>query len=328
MSGFRQFQFRGRGVHYANGELALLTMLSVKYGSSGWLEKNAALCRSLNPSAAFEWIVVNNDSDQAFASRASGFRIVPGVPRAVDRHDHGSAHHAVGLMAGLSLVSSRYVLVIDHDFYVIRPDWIRQLLGHVQARRIAFFGSVWHPRWSYQPRGFPSVHFMLIDLEQVPVSGLDFRPDMNGNRLDALVSHPRWPIPQTLRTLLQVGEFRDTGWRVRQRYRRSGLRLECLVPHFDLRAALRSAPWLHRLAWRWWPDRHSPIPRATGAFTAQSFLRTDSVAAYTNGWEEFFWQDQPFAFHLRNVGRRGLNTVQDAAELDRLLERYGVRCTG
>ncbi len=228
-------------------------------------------------------------------------------------------------MEGLRFVSSRYALLLDHDFFVIRPDWIRQVLDRVQTKRLAFFGSVWHPRWSYQPRDFPSVHFMLIDLERVPVQELDFAPDMASNRLDALISHPRLPIPGALRTLLQVGQFRDTGWRVRQRFRDSGLRFECLTPHFDVRAALEDAPPLHRLAQRWLPDRRSPIPR-TKAVTEQSFLRGLSPLAYRSGWEEFYWHDRPFAFHLRSVGRRALepvrDTVQDDAELDRLVAHF------
>jgi hypothetical protein len=309
-----------------NGVIALLTMLSVKYGSSRFLTRNAALCRALNPEAAYEWLVVNNDFDEAFAADPR-FRVVSGVP-AVSKSDRGSYHHAAGIKAGLEFVSSRYVLLHDHDFFVIRPDWVRELLEYVEVHRLAFFGSVWHPRWSYQPRGFPSVHFMLIDLEQVPVSALDFTPDMTGDRLDAVISAPHLPIPRALRSLLQVGRFRDTGWRVRDRFRRSTLRFECLVPHWNLEVALDVAPWLHRWLSPWLPDALNPLPRGSSALTDQSFLRSDSVTGYERGWEEFFWRGAPFGVHLRTVGRRAGDVIQDDAELDRLLELYRTRASG
>jgi Glycosyl transferase family 2 len=300
---------------------APLTMVSVKYGSSAFLTRNAALVRALNPAAPYEWIVVNNDNDEKFAS--SEFRVLPGVPRPSDPKDRGSAHHAAAIMAALQHVSSRFVLLLDHDFFVVKPDWVQSLLEHVTEKKIAFFGSVWHPRWSYQPRGFPSVHFMLIDLEQVDRSALDFRPDMNGNRLDAIISHPNLPLPQGLRTLLQMGAFRDTGWRVRERFINSGLRAECLVPHVNIKEARRDAEPLHRFVAQVLPRVRNPIPRAD-EITDGSFLRADSLVGYALGWEEFFWRDAPFGFHLRSVGRRITDSETDLAELDRLLELYSI----
>ena len=303
----------------------MLTILSAKYGPARLLEWNAGLCRALNPGARYDWIVVNNDFDEGFASDSAGFTVVPGVPPparagASGQKDQGSLHHAAALMAGLRHVSSRYLLLLDQDFYVVRPDWIAQLISHAQAERLAFFGSVWHPRWTYQPRDFPSVHFMLIDLEQVPIGDLDFRPDMDGDRLDVLISDPRLKIPAALRTLLQAGKFRDTGWRVRERFRRSGLRSQGLVPAFDDRTAWCAAHPLHREANRWLPEDRRLIPRRS--VTDRSFLRPVSQIAFQGRWEEFWWQGEPFAFHLRSVGRHSTAVPEDHAELKRLIELY------
>ncbi|MGY2893087.1 glycosyltransferase family 2 protein [Deinococcus sp. UYEF24] len=301
----------------------MLTILSVKYGPARLLEWNAELCRALNPDTRYEWLVVNNDADETFA-HSTAFTVLPGVPvpPTANPKDRGSAHHAAALMDSLKRVSGRYLLLLDQDFYVVRPGWIARLLAHAEAQRLAFFGSVWHPRWSYQPRGFPSVHFMLIDLEQVPAAALDFRPDMGGDRLDALISHPRLPLPPALRTLLQVGTFRDTGWRVHDRFRTSGLRFECLTPTFDRDAALQEAHPLHRLTARLLPEHRRTIPGDPASFTEQSFLRSVSELAHQRRWEEFFWQGEPFAFHLRSVGRRGAGADEDHAELRRLIEEY------
>ncbi len=299
-----------------------LTVLSVKYGSSQLLKRNAALVRRLNPSAAYTWIAVNNDLEPGFAADAS-FRVIPGATRRL-RGDRGSYHHAAGLMLGLAEVRTRFVLLLDHDFFVVRPGWIADLLEHMQVRRLGFFGSVWHGRWSYQPRDFPSVHFLLIDLEQVPVAELDFTPGMDEPGWDRIVSHPRLPLPAPLRQLLQVGGLRDTGFRVARRFQAKRILYECLQPHFDLETALKDAHWLHRFAHRFLPDHLSVIPKRLASFTPQSFLREDAPLAYRRGWEEFFWQGEPFAFHLRGVGRDANDQARDFTEVTRLLESYGL----
>ena len=300
----------------------MLTLLSVKYGDPAHLRRNAALCRQLNPDAEYTWIVVDNDLDEQFALEAmGGVRVVPGVMPGVERRasgDRGSRHHAAGIMAGLRAVQSRYLLVIDHDFYVVRPGWIESILEHVRLNNLAFFGSVWHPRWSYQPRDFPSVHFLLIDLGQVKLEDLDFRPDFGADRWDAFVSDPRTPIPSALRTLLQVGRLRDTGWRVRSRYRMSGLTAERLQVHWNREAAIDAAPTLHRTLMGGLPDAFNPYPRTGAELTDQSFLRPVSSLGYGWAWEEFFWQGAPFALHLRGVGR-GITGIEEAAELEYVL---------
>ncbi len=296
----------------------MLTLLSVKYGDPVHLRRNVALCRQLNPDARYEWIVVNNDFDDRFALEGAGeVRVVPGVER-VASGDRGSQHHAAGIMAGLKSVQGRYLLVIDHDFYVVRPLWIEAILEHVRVQGLAFFGSVWHPRWSYQPRDFPSVHFLLIDLEQVSLEDLDFRPDFGADRWDALVSNPRTPIPSALRVLLQVGRLRDTGWRVRERYRTSALNAERLQVHWNREAALRAAPALHRALEGVLSPSFNPYPRTSDELTDQSFLHPVSSLGYGWGWEEFSWRGAPFALHLRGVGR-GVASAEEAAELERVL---------
>jgi hypothetical protein len=297
----------------------VLTLLSVKYGDPTHLRRNAALCRRLNPSTPYTWIAVNNDFDAAFAAAPTqDFVVVPGAPRVSRGGDRGSAHHAAGIMLGLRAVQTRYVLVLDHDFYAVRPAWMDQVLRYAGSKGLAFWGSVWHPRWSYQPRDFPSPHCLLIDLEQVRLEDLDFAPDMGSDRLDAFVSNPRTPIPQPLRTLLQVARFRDTGWRVRERFRTSGLRFERLQVHWNRDAALEAAPALHRALADVLPTAFNPYPKGSDELTEASFLRAASSFGSAWGWEEFFWQGTPFALHLRGVGR-GVAHAGEAAELERVL---------
>lgn len=146
----------------------------------------------------------------------------------------------------------------------------------------------------------------MIDLEKVRLEALNFLPDMNGNKFDKFINQPRVPIPHWLRTALQVGQFRDTAWQVYQQFRDQPH--ECLTPHFIATPN------------RFIPDRFSVIPKKQGYFTEQSFLKSASSFAYNSAWEEFFWQDQPFALHLRRVGRKP--KVDEYTELCRVLEQF------
>jgi len=174
----------------------------------------------------------------------------------------------------------------------------------MQRLQLAFFGSVWHPKWSYQYRDFPSVHFMLIDLQRVSRYSLDFRSDIGGDLWDNVVSPPRVLMPRDVRILLQVGRFRDTGWRVQRRFGQR-VRSECLTPHFNLVGERARASGLHRFAQKVLASPWSVLPKSGAQVTQRSFLKSAHAQAYSSGWEEFFWPDCPFGVHLRLVGRHG-----------------------
>ncbi len=282
--------------------LSMLSIISVKYGSSQWLEKNLELVAQLNPSHQPQWLIINNDNDPSFRSPHT---ILPAVARE-QHHDKGSYHHAAAINSALPHVKTRFLLVLDHDFYIVQPNWIERITEHMLARDLAFFGSVWHPKWTYQYRYFPSVHCFLVDLEQVPIAYLDFLPAMGTNWLDNIISHPALPLPKNWRTRLQTGQFRDTGWQIYRRFKKR--HFESLIPH------------LNAAAQHFIPERLSFIPTKPDSFTRASILAKDSSFAYQNGWEEFFWQNQPFAFHLRRVGRNP--QTDEYHELSRLLALY------
>ncbi len=280
----------------------MLTIISVKYGSSQWLAKNLEFTQAQNPDSKLQWLIVNNDNDPNFVCSQT---VLPAVPRG-DQKDKGSYHHAAAIMSTLPLVKTRFLLVLDHDFFILRRNWIDEITQHMMARELSFFGSVWHPKWTYQYRYFPSVHCFFVDLERVNIHELNFMPDIGGDWLDNIISHPRLPLPEFLRTRLQIGNFRDTGWRIYQRFKRHTF--ETVIPHFNA----QPKPFI--------PERFSLIPTKVNSFTRTSFLSTTSRYAYKNGWEEFFWQAQPFGLHLRLVGRNAIH--DDENELNRILEMY------
>jgi Glycosyl transferase family 2 len=289
----------------------MLSIVSVKFGSSVWLEQNLELIKRLNPDSRFDFFVVNNDSDPDFKPPPE-VQVLPAVPRVL-HGDKGSYHHAAALNSALPFVQTRFLLILDPDFYVIQPNWIEAVIDHMKSRDLACFGSVWHPRWTYQYRYFPSVHFMLFDLEKIPLETLDFTPDIGVSWWDRTLA--RSQITASLKTILQIGTFRDTGSRVQRRYQKA--KTEYLQPHFDLESAISNFDILQKLSLHL-PDQFSMIPKQQNYFTTQSFLRRDSPYAYQHHWEEFFWHNKPFAFHLRQVGRE--SGLEDQTELKRLLE--------
>jgi hypothetical protein len=267
----------------------MLTIISVKYGSSQWLEKNLEFSQALNPHHTAKWLIVNNDNDPNFRINQT---ILPAVP----------------------LVKTRFLLVLDHDFFILRRNWMDEIMQHMMARDLSFFGSVWHPKWTYQYRYFPSVHCFFVDLEKIRLKDLNFMPDMGGDWLDNIISHPSLLLPKFIRTRLQIGKFRDTGWRIYQRFKKQPF--ESLIPHLNA----SPTPFM--------PERLSFIPTKPDSFTRASFLSTTSSYAYRNGWEEFFWQTQPFALHLRLVGRNVIHDhmndaiYDDMNELNKILKVY------
>lgn len=289
----------------------MLSIISVKFGSSVWLEQNLELIRRLNPNSNHDFFVVNNDSDPNFKPSRE-IKVLPAVPRVL-KADKGSYHHAAALNSALPFVQTRFLLILDPDFYVICPNWIEAVIENMKSRGLACFGSIWHPRWTYQYRYFPSVHFMLFDLQKIPLETLDFTPDFGVTWWDRTLSQSR--IPPSLKTILQIGTYRDTGSRVQRRYQH--FKTECLQPYFNTESASSSFDTLQKIS-VCLPDRFSLIPKRKHYFTATSFLCDVSPYAYRQQWEEFFWNEKPFAFHLRMVGRG--SGLEDQTELKRLLE--------
>jgi hypothetical protein len=97
--------------------------------------------------------------------------------------------------------------------------------------------------------------------------------------------------------------------------------VETLLPHFLPPAGTRYR-WERRLV-PLLPNSWRKYPVDPSGFMEESFLRTHSVQAYGQNWEEFFWLGAPFAIHLRRVGRSMLDVplVRDDALLGDFLKQ-------
>lgn len=301
----------------------MITIVSVLYRNRAFLDLNHRLTQALNIGSTYRWLVADNElrGDDTIGGQCD-LTILGGVERTTTR-DNGSLHHARALQKCLDRVDTRFVLSMDPDFFVLQPHWLERVARHAIEHDIAFFGAGWHPRWYYQYRYFPSVPFMLIDLEKVPAASINFLPLIENHWLWHLVNSDLSPMPGWLRPTLKIGRIRDTGWQVYRKYfAHPSVRHETLIPSFRPPATARA-----RLE-RWFssvvPDRLRLIPGRPGAFTEQSFLEEVCPPAWRRDWEEFFWGEEPFAVHLRSVGRAAsphseLSLVRD------LLEDFGLR---
>ena len=304
-------------------KMSLSIITVVLRGHIALLARNVALVKRLNPGVNWRLIVVNNDAAElqdVIASLDNRIQVVPGAkPDATLASDIlASYHHAAGLALGLRAVDSDYTLVLDPDLFVVRPGWIREIVAHMQARRLAFFGVPWHPRWYGKYRGFPCPHFMMCDGRMAPFEGLDFTPELKhqaplGKQAKrwsswkrALV-RPLYRLGYPVLSRTWIGSQHDTGVRVARSHRH--LAHEEVMPVVDLDRDFTSPAFL-RAGWgrsidRLFPRRWRFLPEP-GTFvsldSAPSAYRK-SAAVNALGAELFVWRGQPFAMHLRGMAR-------------------------
>ena len=279
----------------------MITIISVLYRNRPFFELNHRLTQALNADTAYRWLVADNELGKNTVSGSRSLKIIDGVERPKTR-DKGSLHHARALQKCLDRVDTRFVLLMDPDFFVLQQHWLDRVVSHATEHNFAFFGSCWHPRWYYQYRYFPSVHFMLIDLAKVEAKSINLLPLIENDKFWHFVNNESSSIPGWLLTTLKIGRIRDTGWQVYRAYfDHPSFRHQHLTPSFRPPDTARVR--LERSLSSLLPDRLCFVPQRPGAFTEKSFLEEICPQAWERGWEEFFWGEAPFAFHLRSVGR-------------------------
>jgi hypothetical protein len=311
----------------------VLTICTVSYYHRRHLERNIRLAESLNPGMSLRWVIVDNTppSDSDSIERLPGqVDVEPGYPPDPTRCRPRSHHHGLALNRAVCQAETRYALILDPDFYIVRPNWVRELMRHAADNGLAFFGVPWHPRWVIKYRYFPCVHCMLIDLSQVDRTELDFTPPEDGPDLVEARVRLRGRIGFLTGLLLgrrNVARSQDTGSRV---YRRYGAdpryRSEC-VPAvwpppaypFHLNRFYRG---FNRAVDDLCPDRYSYVPKRPGYFTTALHQGVPPDGA--ENWEYFSWRGTPFGFHIRGMAQAGRDRGAELRTLELNLARYPV----
>ena len=71
----------------------------------------------------------------------------------------GSLNHGICLNRIIPIIKTRFVLFIDPDFFVLKKNWIEQLIIFMKKEKISILGVPWHPKWFIKYRFFPCSHF-------------------------------------------------------------------------------------------------------------------------------------------------------------------------
>jgi hypothetical protein len=300
-----------------------LTICSVSFGHGRLLSLNAQLAARLNPD--FErrviWRVAENAPPNAKDRITAGdgpFVIEPGSKET----SLGASHqHADALNQLVRKTETRYLLVLDPDFYILRPDWVNAIPEYMDRHGLGFFGTPWHPRYSRNYRYFPAVHCMFIDLDKVGKLELDFLPELDrievaGNSAKGLLD--------------RIGYFAnrrripwDTGVRVFERFAdQTRLPAECTTPVFRLGPShfpdFDARNWKHRLIEAMLPERYCYLPKRRDTYTHNGFSERNWVSSpLPDRWEESLWQGRPFGLHVRrsfNAGGRDGQAETDVLE--------------
>jgi hypothetical protein len=333
-----------------------LTICTVSYHSASLLDLNLNLTRELNPTGHFRWIVVDNNNDFR-NDDPQRFQLLRGDPCANQGKLRGSYHHAQSLNKALKYVTTRYVLVIDPDFFIIRQNWIRDVLAHMSSRNLSLWGAPYYPHANWKRRYVPAAYCMLIDLEKIAKEKLDFTPELDeyhtlftystsmllqirmGN-IPKEVSHVEHSILQDIAGVILRNRLiaaplaklfpkrfypntdisRDTGFKIQKEYGNSRAhRVETLQPSYrsDLFTRKKSV-WLNLFAkgyYRLVPEKLSIYPKRRDYSTT---LRFNDFGLFDVrgqfGWEEYFWNEQPFAMHIKSGTKKFEDVGHDTLE--------------
>jgi len=308
-----------------------LTICSVSFKSASFLELNWELTRRLNPDALFNFVVVDNTPTKfrdALMNRTSGrFKVVDRVPIDNEQMFPKGYHHGAALNEIVRKVETRYVLILDPDFFIVRENWITDVLTHMNEGKYAFFGAPYCPIYEQKYRYFPTIMCAFIDLHQVDKESIDWCPgnrnpilSEKNQRLEArkagvkLIKGSRWE--RFFKRPSYIGKVEDSGWKLYKDYYGSDFKVDCVKPvlklpkHFKNKPGLTLIKRMRNQLLRWYdappflPECYSIIPKNRGCYSMEGFSDLGYIdLIHKGGWEEHMWRGTPFAFHVRKHSR-------------------------
>ncbi len=335
-----------------------LTICTVSFGQRDIIEANIVQTKRFNPGVSIRWIIVENGHESMVGRFPIGNFVdgivIQGIKNEFTGVAPASYHHASGLNRAIKEVVTRFTLVLDPDFYIVKKGWVREILEHMNDRGLAFFGAPYNPKRYMKYRYFPCIHCMFIDLKKVEKGQLDFSPRYEQDRLLAgrakataaseqkntsvktNSTHKIARIIPTLKHFLKmwlrrsaiVGSSRDTGYGVYEVFdTQSNIHAECAQPVFKFSSSNINPRYLissfNRFVEKFLPERLCYLPKKRGYFTEKGFAEYGITDVFSRGWDEFVWKDMPFGFHLQGARRDG-KTTDHTSEIPALLEIFKV----
>lgn len=315
-----------------------LTICTVSFKQKYLIEANIELVKKMNPGIFFKWVITENTPEGEFGGfELSGggddFSVVRRIPNDFKGVASASYHHASGLNKAIEKADTRYVLIIDPDFYIVRKNWIKDILSHMKQNDLAFFGAPYNPKRYMKYRNFPCIHCIFIDLEKVDKKDIDFMPRYDQialleNRNKILGSEkPRIKIfynfinsvKNHARIILKrktvIGFSRDTGYKLYENfYNKDGIKRECVNTVFKFESVKPKyiTSWWNRILENFLPQNLSYLPKSFYCYTKIGFKDLGYPDVFAKGWDEFVWRGKPFGFHMQGAQKDG--TLRDRAE--------------
>ena len=216
-------------------------------GGIAFVEFQIELFSDLNPGVGFRWhlgfledqvesnqLLTDRDNIKNYIFKKSELKL--------KYVDNPSSQHGALLNLLLERIEkhhSRFIIIIDPDFFILKRNWIHNLLDYMENKSVAILGASYPETDCRLYYDFPTAYFSVIDLSLISINKLDYLPDENcmkmsdrtpwksdslpnlngysrvvskNNKLNEflflLQSIFRWRNKQTF--------FRDTGWKVRK----------------------------------------------------------------------------------------------------------------
>lgn len=242
-----------------------------------------------------------------------------------------SYQHGMAINLGLQHIHTRYLLVLDPDFYILRDNWAEAVLSHMKTKKLSFFGAPWHPKWYNKWRDFPCAHCLFIDLNRVQPIHLDFLPHFQKTAIDqpskttaslhhrceilysnvALQIKERLEHPGLLPFFARgvyyftihcknIGKSKDTGYWLKHQFGGSSTyKNEQLTPVIDETQDFPHIPHMQssigKLIEHLIPSRISYLP----TIQYQDKSHPDYLNKESKTWERFIWKNRIFGVHKR-----------------------------
>lgn len=321
-----------------------LTICSAVYDehSVSCLEKNLELTANLNPRADYCWLIAINNSNMNIGDRLAreSVELIQGVvdvQKSIPISAAGSYQHGSSLNILTMTARTRFVLILDPDFYVVRKTWIKEFIEYALSSELQYIGAPWHPRWYSKYRYFPCTHFLFLDGSCIDFQALDFRPAFALGGQKSRSNHSKKKdsgsairrLANAFKSLFLISRFsigtsKDTGYRVYRRfYGDENAAGELLTPIYEPRIQFDGPAYaktvLNSVLESILPDSLRFFPRRR-----RYYRRTGGIGLSQIGWEEFLWNGIYFGFHVRGSNRS--NRGQDELyNIDKSLGRFELR---
>jgi len=318
-------------------ERSELTICSVYYSSlnKDLLELNWELVNKLNSSKNWVWLVADNTPTEV-AGKIDGkkFQVIPGakyedLPDYIRPWMKGSYHHTLAINNSLEYIKNRFALFLDSDFYIVRPEWVTEIIDHMKENNLAFFGVPWHPKHIKKYRYFPTIHSLFVDFGKVSKNDLIFSPQYEEILMPSFKTRLVRKAKKIFLKFLSaerrsIGESHDSGYAIFRKYKGNRkFKFECPKPVFmperDLKAYPAALSSANRILEKFLPDRFCFFPKKKNYYTEIGFSRFGYFDAVSQGWEEFIWKEKPFGFHLRGSYRLKSDSESSVALVHQVL---------